>query len=261
MLGVVTIAVIATVATVSYFSDTEESNDNTFRAGSIDIKVSNEAYYNGASMDDLSWAMGDIGPESQFINYEDIKPGDYGYNRIATTVFDNKAWGHIVLNKKADSDVTCTEPETQDVRDTSCSQDPPLVANGELDYELFFIAWVDDNDNGVKEAGENLLLVNNSRDNSGWSNNAPFNPLVSPDGVMDPEEEYAIALGWCVGLPDGVTPGKYGNENMGLLAGAEVDISTCDGSAIGNRAQSDELVVDVILQVEQYRHNDVPSWN
>ena len=42
LVTIVTVAAIATGATVAYFSDTETSNSNTFAAGTLDLKVDNQ---------------------------------------------------------------------------------------------------------------------------------------------------------------------------------------------------------------------------
>jgi len=39
LVTIVTVAAIATGATVAYFSDTETSNSNTFAAGTLDLDV------------------------------------------------------------------------------------------------------------------------------------------------------------------------------------------------------------------------------
>ena len=48
----VAIALVAS-GTVAFFSDTESSTGNVFAAGSLDLLIDNESYYNGNKCEDV----------------------------------------------------------------------------------------------------------------------------------------------------------------------------------------------------------------
>ncbi|KKR27801.1 MAG: hypothetical protein UT61_C0066G0016, partial [Candidatus Woesebacteria bacterium GW2011_GWA1_39_8] len=117
-IGAVTIAGVA--ATRAFFSDTETSTGNTFEAGSIDLKVDNESFWNRgaegliAKRTDLSWEAQDLdGSNKVFFSYQDMKPGDLGEDTISLHT-DNDAWVCASFNVTENKDNSCTEPELDD---------------------------------------------------------------------------------------------------------------------------------------------------
>lgn len=267
------LAIIAAVGavvvggTTAYYSDVETSTGNTFTAGSLDLKISNEAHYsNMPNGTELDWDLGDIADDggvtmtSPFIYFTDVKPGDWGYNKITAKVLDNDAYAQLTITKTLDADVTCTGPESK----VSEPQDPQcgiggtgIPGNGELDEAVFAIVWADNGD-GVKQAGEPLLFASNSNQDTGWSN---LHSPISQNGELTGDTDYALTIGWCIGLPEGVTAGYSGDDNMATLYGSEVNIKHCDGSGVDNRSQSDTLVADVLFEIQQKRNQTNPFGN
>lgn len=164
-LSLATVAAAAALiigASVAFFSDTETSQDNTFTAGALDLKVDSEAHYNGSICEDGTWADGegwpvgercdgtweetDLGETNQFFELTDVKPGDEGENTISLHVYNNDAWGRFVISGVTDLDESCTEPESEvDLAEPEClSPDPsPATTPGELAENITFYAWVD----------------------------------------------------------------------------------------------------------------------
>lgn len=164
---IVAAAAVVIGATGAFFSDTETSTGNLFKAGSIDLKVDSEAHFNGmvcvpdgnsgyewmpepgTSVDsshypqpgmpcDGTWEETDLlDGVHTFFNFADLKPGDEGENTISLHVYDNDAWGWFTLRGLSDDDNTCTEPELED--EVNCTPD----GEGELDDEVLFTIWLD----------------------------------------------------------------------------------------------------------------------
>jgi len=154
-LSVIALAAAITVGgTIAFFSDTETSTGNTFTAGSIDLKIDNDAWFNGVRQDQLSWSLTDLTNEL-FFDYSDLKPGDWEEDTISIRVDNNPSWVCANLTITKDDDVTCTEPELGD--DNTCNDPDEDLWDGELGQELQFIFWADDGDN-VLEQGEEVVL-------------------------------------------------------------------------------------------------------
>src|SRR3990167_8456059 len=77
------VAIMAVLTTRAFFSDTETSRGNIFRAGALDLKVDNSSYLNSGTNDAMvavagsTWTLTDLTNEL-FFNYNDLKPGDLG---------------------------------------------------------------------------------------------------------------------------------------------------------------------------------------
>lgn len=147
--------------TYAAFND-EETQNTTFTAGELDLRVSYRASYNGAQVakdddDDDSKAI-ELDPTEEdgqvALSISDVKPGDVGSLNftIETTSNSNDAWVLSQLNVASSTDGTVTEPEAQvddDFEDLDLDEDE-LPDNsskpGELQYFLEFIGFYDSND-------------------------------------------------------------------------------------------------------------------
>jgi predicted ribosomally synthesized peptide with SipW-like signal peptide len=248
------------MGTYAYFSDTETSSGNTFTAGSIDLKIDNHCYFNG---DECAWDETDNRYEWQsgpnqgeecyctwdltdlvgelFFNFADLKPGDYGEDTVSLHVYNNDAWGCVEFKNLESDDNTCTEPELE--AESGCAPG----YDGELDENLYFVFWVDDGDN-VYEPGTDTILMNGSASDvldgrtyvlADSENSNVFTGKIEPlTGSVD----YYIGKMWCFGDLDW-------NENT-----PSTDW-TCDGSSVGNEAQTDSLTGDIEFYVIQARNN------
>lgn len=278
MLTLGAVAAAVTWGTSSFFSDTEASNDNTFTAGAIDLKIDSEAHYNGlrceendseiedapayvwqifdqakfdqvnddAYMQNLvgeactgSWAFTDLGSE-KFFNFTDIKPGDMGENTISMHVINNDAWACMNIGGLVDAENGLTEPEA-DV-------DQTLVA-GELSESMMFFAWVDNGVEGIiNSKGDNVyqvgerILYQPSLASSALNQAIALADSTTVGGPFigsdDPEVANYVGLQWCAGT-------------LSLNAG----VLSCDGESMGNAAQTDGLTADLSFEVVQARNN------
>jgi len=139
LLSVLTIGLVSAIAfgaTRAYFSDTETSAGNTFTAGSIDLGIGNDSWYNGVEHPTTDWSLtydldDGSGPSAanayRYFEFEDIKPGDWGEDTIEFRVHDNDAWICLDTTLDTSAENTVTEPE-DDLGDTG--------ADGELDDEI-----------------------------------------------------------------------------------------------------------------------------
>ncbi|MEF8880884.1 MAG: TasA family protein, partial [Candidatus Nanohaloarchaea archaeon] len=122
--------------TYSLFTDTEQSLENTFASGSLDLKIDYNESYNNKSQEKVS-LTDDPGA---IFSLSDVKPGDTGEATVSFHLFDNPGWIWMQLNRTAEQENNCTEPETE--LDSTCGD--PGEGEGELFQEINFTAWYDD---------------------------------------------------------------------------------------------------------------------
>ncbi|MEK7509662.1 MAG: TasA family protein [Patescibacteria group bacterium] len=298
-------------STGAFFSDTETSTGNTFTAGALDLKVDSQSHFNGLvcrigaqnevnpgvlgwhhpTDDSLvgpehfpqpgdpctgTWAESDLIADSlafRFFNFDDLKPGDEGENTISLHVLDNDAWGCFTVDNVVDSDVTCTEPESEDVDDLSCTPNGN-VAVGELGAALTFDAWLDEgttpgfqcNNPDVPatagascdadpEEGDNIL---NGVEQLFWDDETVDEASEGPF-AMSNVLSTAYALHQCT---DATGHTEYGLCHGLALDGRMVGSATyywglawsIPGTA-GNEIQTDSLTLDMIFEAVQHRNN------
>ncbi len=264
--------------TGAFFSDTETSTANVFTAGAIDLKVDSQQHYNGNVCTDVdtsedvdyqwvgnspypkagtacngTWTLTDLGPTHQFFNFDDVKPGDEGENTISLHIDSNPAWACADVAITTNDDMSCVDPENQAEGVGICGTDGAPTLDGELAQNLWFVAW---NDNGVNaqggaiegaiagdnihQAGEVLLF-----DEGPASNVLNGGSLTLADGgtgtpIPGGATSY-IGLAWCAGT---------------MTADTNSGTPTCDGSTMGNDAQTDSMTADITFRVEQSRNNE-----
>ncbi|MCK5044635.1 SipW-dependent-type signal peptide-containing protein [Candidatus Parcubacteria bacterium] len=266
------IAGVVVTATTAYFSDTETSTGNTFTAGSIDLKIDSECSYNGWecvqgywSYEDYqgagwistglpcacNWDLKDLVEDEgcvkgdRFFDFEDIKPGDYGENTISFHGASNDAYLYATLIEIEDDDVTCVDPEIDAEEAMSLTCAPGN--DGELDEDIFFFIWKDDGEDCGKEAGDNIYdpLCGDEFLAEGYGDDA--SGLLNQQlylGELPAGDTTYVGVAFCVGQ------GFVMNPNTGEI--------TCDGSSVGNEAQTDTFVVGVEFESVQKRHNPQP---
>ena len=103
-------------ATGALFSDTEESNGNTFTAGSLDLIVN----VDGSEM------------TSPVFDEDNLVPGSNGEKAFEISSTGVVACGVAEVTLTSDADNTCTEPESDD--EENCGTD----GDGELNDEMVF---------------------------------------------------------------------------------------------------------------------------
>ncbi len=252
------VSIVATLslvagATFAFFTDSETSEGNLLRAGKIDLRVGNSAWYNGEKQSSSSWNLKDLTEAELFFNYSDLKPGDWEEDTISLQVADNPSWVCANLKVTSDDDMDCTGPELDD---DVCEENNGDAWDGELGRELSFIFWADDGDN-VLETDENIVLSGTPADLPRGDNNVgetfpivdSVNSVLEGDGALPAGEVVHIGKAFCFGslteapVGSGVDPG----ENPGF---------TCDGSLVTNAAQTDKLMGDLSFTAVQSRGND-----
>ena len=204
----------------------------TFATEGIDLKIDSEATYNGAPVPSATWELKDLVPGSDhFFNFNDIKPGDYGENTISLHVKKSDAWLCLDFDNLSGSDSEINEPES--LADQS-------LDDGELADVLEFFAWVDDGDN-IFELGERPLFGTTTQTASIVLDDTTYSIGDAKTGSSSSvgESKY-IGIFWCAG-----------NLSVNLNT-AEI---SCDGSSIGNEAQTDIMTVDVSIRAEPAKEN------
>lgn len=278
--GAMILAAAAVVigATFAFFSDTETSQDNTFVAGDIDLKIDNTSYaidhnipnFNGTPSGVLvasintSWTLRDLTVE-KFFDFVDLKPGDIGEDTISVHVGSNDAWMCAAAQVTQDTDESCTDPELGD--DPSCV---PTATNGELDEEVNFAFWVDDGDN-VFENDENTFL---SGPLSGLGQQGQItlaDSLSSILGATNPipgGTTFFIGKAWCFGEMTGNAVLQDNGTDAGRNPITDGTGFLCDGTDVNNAAQTDKVVGDLQFFAVQSRNNQeftcadgfTPTW-
>ncbi len=262
LLSVATLALagaVVTGATSAFFTDTETSTNNTFAAGSIDLKVDSTSHYNGficvANNDNVDgntpyvWqsedadykqnpndypqegtACGGTWTETdleegvhKFFNFGDLKPGDYGEDTISLHVYDNDAWGRFVITNPVDSDNGCTEPEID--AEPACEGDD----NGELDDAMNMDVWLDQGATpGFQNGGPSGMIDTTEGDNV-WQKDTE--PEVSITGVADtdiPGVVYGLSETFADAYTASCTDGIYSDDGHN-------DYGECHGLAEDGR--------------------------
>ena len=244
--------------TTALLSDEETSTGNTFSAGSIDLTVDNESYYNGNLNTGTTWlepanlddGNGPANGLYLFFDFLDLKPGDWGEDTISLHVDNNDSWLCADVTLTSDDDNGCTEPESGD-GDTTCGD--PGEGEGELADAVNFIWWADDGDNvletdetplpagplGVLSVGETATVALADSEQNIWGDNGP----LPGDSVR------YIGKAWCFGdmtlAP--VAPGDNSpTDNPGF---------TCSGAPINNVTQTDSMTADIAFRAVQSRNN------
>ena len=254
------VAAVVAGGTGAFFSDTETSSGNVFAAGAIDLKVSNESYYNGERREDLTWSSADLddgqGPQDDgtylFFDYEDLKPGDWGEDTIDLVVENNPAYACMDITLAGNNDNGITEPEGKAGDETDGE------GGGELQNEINFVWWIDDGDN-VLEADETntfgqLPLAELDGASVPIADSSEGSILPDPlnnDATFPDTETYYIGKAWCYGdlTLDPVAQGDNNSptEDPGI---------NCNGSPVGNMSQSDSATVGLSFFAVQSRNND-----
>jgi hypothetical protein len=207
----------------------------TFATGSgqagLELKIDSEASYNGVSQPQLSWSLKDLVPGvDKFWNFDDVKPGDNGENTISIHIKKNPAWVCLNFLNLVDAENSINEPESL----------VDVTSGGDLSKGLEFFAWHDDGDN-VFELGEKPIFGTSTQDGMSVLSSTTY-PLAdsTTGGPYGKDSTHYFGVTWCAGDLD-----------VNLTTAAV----TCDGTALGNEAQTDSMSVDVSLTAVQATAN------
>ena len=230
---IVAVAALVTGATVAFFNDTETSTGNVFTAGSIDRRVDSfGATRNGVSVQGSSWFPAVDLTEEKFFNFNDVKPGDYFGRNLSLHVDSNPAWVCLLARNVADDGNELTDPE-QEANDPSDGD-----GEGEIAENLHMLAWLDSNADSQHNLNEPFLVdsffdvfAELAQPIHDSTTGAPLDPSVAVE---------LLQMDLC-----------GGNHVINGSTGAV----TCDGSTMGDQAQTDSLLADLVIYGEQHRNN------
>lgn len=215
------LGVVLFLAFVTVFS---KGIGSTFATGGLNLRIDSHSIYNGIVQSSQTWALKNLVPGvDKFFNFNDIKPGDTGINTISFHV-DKNAWACMDFTNLVDADNGNNEPESQ------VDSDGPL--GGELSKGIEFFGWFDDGDN-VFEVGEKALF-GTSTPQAGFDVLKKYILADATTGNYFPANATKyVGIQWCAG-----------NQTVNTSTG----VITCDGSVLGNWAQTDSFSVDVALR-------------
>jgi hypothetical protein len=167
-----------------------------------------------------------------FFNYPDVKPGDFGCNVISMHVTTGDAFLCMDFGNLKNNDNGVNEPES--------IVDPNGSTTGELAGGLQFFGWVDNGD-GIYQSTEKILFGTSTKSALTVLNNKSY-PIgdSKSGGACKQNDTRYFATCWCAGaLTVNTTTGKM----------------TCDGSALGNAAQTDSMTLDVSIRAISSQEN------
>ena len=261
--SLVTIGLIggfAVFLTSSFFSDTETSQGNVLQAGSLDLEIDNESYYNGVLNTDTTWTLADL-TNQLFFNFLDLKPDDFGEDTISLHA-ENDFWACMEINVTKNDDVTCTEPELED--DPNCAV--PGEGLGELGDAVNFVWWPDDGDNVLEADEEPFIKISSASaalNQSITLADSTDNVWTGNPGPLSGGTTHYIGKAWCFGtlgtspLAENDYESPADDNNNNATQGEPEDGGlTCDGTFLDNATQTDSLMGDVSFTAFQARHNE-----
>ncbi|HAM88512.1 MAG: hypothetical protein US83_C0014G0001 [Candidatus Falkowbacteria bacterium GW2011_GWC2_38_22] len=202
----------------------------------------------------------------KFFEYARLVPGDYGEDTISFHVYDNDAWGRLVISKVKDDENYCMDGEYFD--EPICSED----GFGELGEKIHFTAWLDDGDvPGFQNGGL-------SKDDEGYDAGEGDNIQqggeieIRARDVINAEGEIWDLIGVLTARnenecaeysPDGQNNGGicHGLAEDGRLVGGTtyyIGLAWEFPAEQNNSTQSDTLVFDMGFEIEQWRNNNEP---
>lgn len=198
----------------------------TLACNGIDLKIDSKATYNGVLVPSATWALKDLVPGvDKFFNFNDIKPGDQGENTVSIHIKNSPAWVCLDFKNLLSVDNGQNEPESlNDVNgDTS----------GELASGMEFFSWFDDGDN-IFELGEKPIFGTTTQSAINVLNEKTYPICDTSNGtVCGVDRTKYIGVYWCAG------------DLTVDVAGASIQ---CNGTVLGNAAQTDSMSVDVALR-------------
>ena len=225
------IGLFVIVAAASYAKGFEPGI--TFATQGIDLKIDSKAWYNGLKFPSGTWKLKDLVPGvDRFWNFKDIKPGDYGTTIISMHVKSGDAWLCLDFKNLQSKDNGQNEPEAL--------LDSNGTAKGELAKGMEFFSWLDDGDNNF-EKGEKPLFGTSVQSASEVLDNKtyPIGDTQNGRSCRTNESRY-VGIYWCAG---------------NLTVDIKSAKLSCDGSVLGNAAQTDSMTVDVAIRALPAKEN------
>lgn len=166
------------------------------------------------------WDLKDLGQSDYFWNFGDVKPGDYGINIISLHAYDNNAYACLFTDNVVDKEETVNDPEIE-------AGDNIASVIGELSGYIKLFIWEDANENNAYDTGETIFA----------GPDASIDIAMDKISLTESHTKY-IGFAWCAGTQ---------TLDSGIIK--------CDGSSMGNIAQTDTMTADITAYAEQQRNN------
>ncbi len=235
-------AIVTSVALVAVaaFVVRGEGPGTTFATYGVDLKIDSKGWYNGVLIPSATWELKNLVPGSdKFFNFDDIKPGDYGCEVISMHVKKVDAYLCLDIKNLSQNENGVNEPES--LVDTTPG--PDLADNTE------FFGWMDDGDGKYEPASEKPIFGTSTQaDSTGRSRQAASYVFASSTtyAIADSRGNMCrlnttryVGMCWCAGNLTVLSNGKF----------------SCDGTVLGNKAQTDSFSVDVSIRAVPARQN------
>lgn len=206
----------------------------TFATGDFNLKIDSRAVYNGVLQPASSWAAKNLVPGvDKFFNFNDIKPGDNGEATISFHV-NKDAWICLDFEKLKEKENGENEPESHEDTVGPASE-------GELADGVEFFAWYDDGDNTF-EVGELPIFGTTTQSAVQVLKDKTYALADSISGQAFPKNQTKyVGMHWCAG---------------NLTVNLATAVITCDGSVLGNAAQTDSFTVDIGFRAVPSKDNN-----
>lgn len=227
---IVLVGLLASVTLLTYFL--APSTGYTFAMGNgFNLKIDSKASWNGAPQDgtngsyDSTWELKDkLVASDKFFNISDVKPGDEGEATISLHV-NKDSWICLDFQNLKQKENGINEPEGEVDASGGAIQ-------GELAAATEFFAWYDDGDN-IFELGEKPIFGTSTTNQAATLtlNNKTYALADAIAGTPYPAgvTKY-IGIQWCAG---------------NMVVNVPAATITCDGTVLGNVAQTDSFSVDI----------------
>lgn len=213
-----------------------EATGFTYATGNgFNLRIDSQASWNGVPQAASTWALKNLNPHSdKFFNISDVKPGDRGEATISLHV-NKDAWICLDFEKLKEKENGRNEPEME--------VDNSGGANtGELADGTEFFGWFDDGDN-IFEVGEKPMFgTTTAKQAATITLNQKTYPLAdSKMGTpLAASTTHYIGIEWCAG---------------DLQVNVATAVVTCDGTVLGNEAQTDSFSVDISFRAVPAKDN------
>ena len=205
----------------------------TFATYGIDLKIDSEATYNGVSVPSGTWELKNLVPGvDKFWNFYDIKPGDYGENTISMHVKKADAWLCLDFSNLTSADNDQNEPESL--------EDSDGTLNGELADGMEFFGWLDDGDNKFEKEEKPLFGTTTQSASIVLDDKTYVIGDAGNGNSCKVKKSRYVGIYWCAG---------------NLSVNLSTNTISCDGSTLGNEAQTDSMSVDVSIRAMPSKEN------
>ncbi len=226
-------------AVVLAFGFRTEATGFTFATGkkgnAFDLKIDSKASWNGVIQPASTWNLKNLNPHSdKFFNISDVKPGDRGEATISLHV-NKDAWICLDFEKLKEKENGRNEPEL--LADNSGGAN-----SGELADGTEFFGWYDDGDN-IFEVGEIPLFGTSTNKQAATKVLNQMTYAIADSKTGNPltaSSTRYIGIEWCAG---------------DLVVNVPAATITCDGTVLGNEAQTDSFSVDISFRAVPVKDN------